>query len=471
MTQAQDRIIVGSEEWCALPALGIPAVKARVDSGARTSSLHAFNIRAFRRGGARWVSFEVHPLQQNRRTIVRCEAEVVDRRVVKSSSGIGEKRYVVRTTLQYAGNHWDIELTLSNRDSMGYRMLLGREAMNDRILVDPSAAFRGGALSRQQIDALYRDQTREISGLRIGLLSTNPRLVSNQRLLEAGEERGHRIRFYDIRHCYMKLDAEHPEIYYRGGRLLNELDAIIPRLNADMTYYGCALVRQFESLGVPTLNTAAAIARTRDNLHALQTLLQNGLDIPTTGFADNPQDNEELIDMVNGAPMMIKLLQGLQGRGTMLAETRNTGDSLISAFRSLEAHLLVQEFIREADGMDLRLLVVNNRVVASMERQNTPGKPGGSNRRTSYRATRISTAERRLAIKAARVLELKVAGVDIIRASRGPLLLKVTPNPGMEKIEEVSGKDIAGAMISALEKRAGWRRPLQQPITDSDDPR
>lgn len=468
MSELQDRIVVGSEEWCALPGLGIPAIKARVDSGARTSSLHAFNIRAFRRGGTRWVSFEVHPLQQNRRTIVRCEAEVVDKRVVKSSSGLGEKRYVVRTTLEHGGSSWEIELTLSNRDSMGYRMLLGREAMNGRMLVDPSASFRGGTLTKKQIDTLYRDQTREISGLRIGLLSTSPRLISNQRLLEAGEERGHRIRFYDIRHCYMKLDAEHPEVYYRGGRLLNELDAVIPRINAEMTYYGCALVRQFESLGVAALNSAEAIARTRDNLHALQTLLQNGLDIPTTGFADSPQDNDELIDMVNGAPMLIKLLEGLKGRGTMLAETRNTGDGLISAFRSLDVQLLVQEFIREADGLDLRLLVVNNRVVASMERQNTPGKPGGTNRRSSFRAARVSAAERRMAVKAARVLNLKVAGVDIIRAARGPLLLKVTPNPGLEKIEEISGKDVAGAMISALEKRAGWRRPLQQPITGRD---
>ncbi|MGM0633500.1 MAG: RimK family alpha-L-glutamate ligase [Pseudomonadota bacterium] len=471
MKDASNRIIVGSEEWCALPGLGIPAVKVRVDSGARTSSLHAFNIRAFRRGGARWVSFEVHPLQQNRRTIVRCEAEVVDRRVVKSSSGLGEKRYVVRTTLQHGDDTWDIELTLSNRDSMGYRMLLGREAMNGRMLVDPSASFLGGTLNRQQIDGLYSDKTREISGLRIGLLSTSPRLISNQRLLEAGEERGHRIRFYDIRQCYMKLDAEHPEIHYRGGRLLNELDAIIPRLNPDMTYYGCALVRQFESLDIPALNSAAAIAQTRDKLHALQTLLQHGLDIPTTGFADSPQDNDELIDIVNGAPMMVKLLEGLQGRGTMLAETRNTGDSLINAFRSLDVQLLVQEFIREADGRDLRLLVVNGKVVASMERQSVPGRAGGSHRRTSYRAARISTAERSLAVKAARALDLKVAGVDLIRAARGPLLLKVTPTPGLEKLEEVSGKDLAGAMISALEKRAGWRRPLQQPLTDTDEAR
>jgi len=463
MNENRDRMIIGSEEWCALPDLGIPAIKVRVDSGAKTSSLHAFNIRQFRRGGTLWVGFEVHPLQKNRRTIVRCEAEVVDKRVVKSSSGIGEKRYVVRTVLQLNDEHWPVELTLSNRDSMGYRMLLGREAMVGRLLVDPAAAFLGGDRDDKKILTLYRDNTREAAGLRIGLLASNPELTSNQRLLEAGEERGHRIRFYDIRHCYMKLDAEHPEVHYRGGRLLNNLDAVIPRIKPGLTFYGCALVRQFESLGIPSLNGAGAIGHSRDTLYSLQLLLQNGLDIPTTGFADSPLDTEELIDMVNGAPLLVKLLEGLQGRGIMLAESRATGESLINAMRSLQAHLLVQEFVGEADGRDLRLMVVDNKVVASMQRQSTAGKfPGG--RHHSVSPVRITPDERRMALKAAKVIGLKVASVNIIRSNRGPLLLGIDPSPGLEQIEDVSGKDIAGSMISAVEKLAGWKRPLARPV-------
>lgn len=460
MSQTEDKIIVGSEEWCALPDLGIPAIRVRVDSGAKTSSLHAFNIRSFRRGGILWVSFEVHPLQKNRRTIVRCEAEVVDKRMVKSSSGIGEKRYVVKTRLQHKEQSWDVELTLSNRDSMGYRMLLGREAMGGRILVDPAASLLGGNITQKSIDRLYKDHTRETSGLRIGLLASNPDLLSNQRLLEAGEERGHRIRFYNIRHCYMKLDAEHPEIHYRGGRLLNELDAVIPRIRPDMTYYGCALVRQFQSLGIPSLNAAEAIAHSRDRLFVLQQLLQHGLNIPTTGFADSPLDTEELIDMVNGTPMVIKLMEGLQGRGVMLAETRTAGESLINAFRSLEAHLLVQEFIKEADGRDLRLVVVDNKVVAAIQREAAPGQFRGPNRPVRVSAIRITAEERRMALKAAKVMGLKVAGVDIIRSRRGPLLLEISPTPGFEHVEEVTGKDIAGTLISAVEKLADWKRPL-----------
>lgn len=460
MNRNDERIIVGSEEWCSLPALGIPAVRARVDSGARTSSLHAFNIRGFRRGGARWVSFEVHPLQKNRRTIIRCEAEVVDRRVVKSSSGIGEKRFVIRTRLEHHGQAWDVELTLSNRDSMGYRMLLGREAMGGRMLVDPAARLLGGELKQKQIDELYRDHTRETSGLRIGLLASDPDLVSNQRILEAGEERGHRIHFYDIRHCYMKLDAENPEIHYRGGRLLNDLDAVIPRVRPALTYYGCALVRQFEALDIPVLNSAEAIAHSRDRLYVLQLLLQHGLDIPTTGFADSPLDSDELIDMVNGTPLVVKLLEGLQGRGVMLAETRTAGESLISAFRSLQAHLLVQEFIKEAEGRDLRLMVVDNKVVAAYQRETPAGQFRAPNRPITVTHVRTSQEERQMALKATKVLGLKVAGVDLIRSRRGPLLLEVSPSPGLEYVEEVTGKDIAGTLISAVEKMADWKRPL-----------
>ncbi|MDH7942646.1 RimK family alpha-L-glutamate ligase [Pseudohongiella sp. SYSU M77423] len=459
-----NKIIVGSEEWCAMPALGIPATKARVDSGAKTSSLHAFNIRPFFKGGQPWVSFEVHPLQNNRRTIIRCEAEVVDKRIVKSSSGIGEKRYVIQTELQLHGQSWPVELTLTNRDSMGYRMLLGRQAMHGRILVDPAASFLCGRIASQQIEELYQAHSRTPSGLRIGLLASNPELASNQRILEAGEERGHRIRLYDVRQCYMKLDAEHPEIHYRGGKLLNKLDAVIPRIRPDLTFYGCALVRQFESLGIYSLNSAEAIAHSRDKLYSLQHLLQNGLPIPTTGFADSPLDTDELIDMVNGAPLIVKLLEGPERRGVVLAESRTAGESLINAFKSLQANLLVQEYIRESEGKSLRLLVVDGKVVCAVERQGIPGQFRHKKQLARQTVARISTEERRLAIKAARSIGLKVAGVDMLRSRKGPLILEITSSPALADLEEVCGKDLAGAMVSAVEKQLGWKRQLASSV-------
>jgi len=465
MQKSEDKVIVGSEEWCSLPQLGIPAIKVRVDSGARTSAIHAFNIKTFKRGDGAWVSFEVHPLQHNRRTIVRCEAEIVDKRVVKSSSGIAEKRYVIRTPIEHANRSWDIELTLTNRDSMGYRMLLGREAMVSRILVDPAAEFLGGDVPEGTLEQHYVAHTPESSGLRIGLLASNADLPSNQRIMEAGEERGHRISFFDIKQCYMKLDAEAPEVHYRGGRILNTLDAVIPRIRPDLTFYGCALVRQFESIGIYSLNASEAITHSRDKLYSLQLLLRNGLAIPTSGFADSPIETEELIDMVNGAPLVVKLLEGPQGRGVILAETRKAGESLINAFKSLQANLLVQEFIKEADGKDLRLFVVDGKVTAAMQRQASAGDFRANLTRSVLASSiRISAEEKRLAIKAAKALGLKVAGVDIIRSRKGPLLLEVNSSPRIDDIEEVTGKDVAGAMISAVERQLGWSRPLTAPL-------
>lgn len=465
MPESRDKIVVGSEEWCALPLLGIPAIKARVDSGARTTAIHAFNIKSFKRGQVPWVSFEVHPLQKNRRTIVRCEAKVLDKRMVKSSSGIAEKRYVIQTTLEHDNRSWEIEVTLSNRDSMGYRMLLGREAMIGRILVDPEASFLGGEVAENTLELEYADSTREKSGLNIALLASNPDLSSNQRILEAAEERGHSISFFDVKQCYMKLDSENPEVHYRGGLILNKLDAIIPRIRPDLTFYGCALVRQFESIGSYALNTAEAIGNSRDKLYSLQLLLRHGLQIPTSGFADSPIETEELIDMVNGAPLIVKLLEGPQGRGVVLAETRKAGESLINAFKSLQANLLVQEFIKEAEGKDLRLFVVDGKVVASMQRHALAGDfRANLHRNLNVSTVKITAEEKRLAIKAARVLGLKVAGVDIIRSNRGPLLLEVNSSPRIDDIEEVTGKDIAGAMISAIERQLGWKRELASPI-------
>jgi ribosomal protein S6--L-glutamate ligase len=461
MTTEKNRIIVGSEEWLTLPAIGLPLVKARVDSGAKTSALHAFNIRSFSRSGAAWVSYEVHPLQDNRRVIVRFESEVVDKRVVKSSSGLAEKRYIIRTPVTLNGHTWDIEISLTNRDSMGYRMLFGREAMNSRILVDPSASFLCGTHSKESVNKLYGHAPPKFDGLNIGLLASNPELHSNQRIIEAGEERGHRIRFFDINNCFMKLDADNPMIYYRGAKILNDLDAIIPRIKPALTFYGCALVRHFESIGTYSLNSSAAITGSRDKFFSLQLLLQNGLDIPVSGIANSHIDTEDLIELVNGAPMVIKPVSRTQGRGMVLAETRKASESAISAFKSISSNLLVQEYIKEAEGTDLRLFVVDGKVITALQRKAVRASSKTDTLRGSTSSlTKVSAAERKLAVKACKVLGLKVAGVDIIRSERGPLLLSVKSSPGLEQIEETTGKDLAGAMISALEKDMHWTRPL-----------
>src|SRR3970040_392122 len=270
---SQNKVILGSEEWCSFPELGIPTIKARVDSGAKQSALHAINIAPFIKNEANWVKFDINPIQNNLKTVIHCEAPLVDKRIVKSSSGFREQKYLL------------------------------------------------GQPTTDSLKELYKNSEKASSGLRIGLLASNPELYSNKRIMEAGEMRGHEMHFLNIKECYMKLDAKTPEIHYRGGKILNQFDAVIPRIRPSITFYGCALTRQFEALKVFCLNSASAITQSRDKLYSLQLLLNSGIGIPTTGFANSPLDTNDLIKMVGGSPLIVKLLEGTQGKGVVFAET------------------------------------------------------------------------------------------------------------------------------------------------------
>ena len=450
---SETKLILGSEEWCSFPDLGIPSIKARVDSGAKTSALHAINIAPFVRDETNWVKFDINPIQNNVRTTIHCEARLIDKRIIKSSNGFREQRYVIQTQLNLGNHSWDIELTLTNRDSMGFRMLLGREAMMGRVIVDPEEHYLLKEPTEEFLTELYKGAVKEKSGLHIGVLASNPELYSNKRIMEAGEMRGHEMHFLNIKECYIKLDAKKPEIHYRGGKILNQFDAIIPRIRPSATFYGCALTRQFEALKVFCLNSSSAITQSRDKLYSLQLLLNHGVDIPTTGFANSPLDTDDLIKMVGGPPLIVKLLEGTQGKGVVLAETKKAAESVINAFKSINANILVQEFIKEANGKDIRCFVIDGKVVAAIQREALPGEfranihLGGT-----ASLIRVTSEEKKIAIKAAKAMDLKVAGVDIIRSSKGPLLLEVNSSPGLEGIEGATNIDVAGKMIKAIEK-------------------
>ncbi|WP_149274392.1 30S ribosomal protein S6--L-glutamate ligase [Pareuzebyella sediminis] len=446
--------VIGSEEWCVFEHLGIPAIKARVDSGAKTSSIQATNIKVFTKGTQEWVKFEVNPLQENRSIAIECQARLIDRRMVKSSSGISEERLVVRTAVTLGADMFDIELTLANRDTMEFRMLLGREAISGRYMVNPALNYQVQDFEDSEVNTKYTPYFKEKTGLKIALLASNPQLYSNKRIIEAAEARGHEIVFLNVELAYMKLDAHSPEIRYRGGNILKEFDAVIPRIKPSVTFYGCALIRQFDNLGVYCQNSAESISQSRDKLFASQLFSKNDIHIPITGFAKSPMDTKDLIKMVNGAPLIIKLLESTQGKGVVLAETNKAAESVINAFKSVNTNILVQEFIKEANGQDIRCFVVNGKVVASMQRQAEKGE-FRANIHQGGRASiiKITSEERKLAQKAAKVLNLAVAGVDIIRSNKGPLLLEVNSSPGLEGIENATGKDIANTMIVAIEKK------------------
>ncbi|AZI88271.1 MULTISPECIES: 30S ribosomal protein S6--L-glutamate ligase [Kosakonia] len=290
--------------------------------------------------------------------------------------------------------------------------------------------------------------------MKIAVLSRDGTLYSCKRLREAAVQRGHQIEILDPLSCYMNITPAASSIHYKG-RQLPHYDAVIPRIGSAITFYGTAALRQFEILGSYPLNESVAITRARDKLRSLQLLARQGIDLPITGIAHSPDDTSDLIDMVGGAPLVVKLVEGTQGIGVVLAETRQAAESVIDAFRGLNAHILVQEFIAEAKGCDIRCLVIGNEVVAAIERRAKAGD-FRSNLHRGGQATvvEITPREREIALAAAQTLGLDVAGVDILRANRGPLVMEVNASPGLEGIEKATGLDIAGRMIHWIERQA-----------------
>jgi ribosomal protein S6--L-glutamate ligase len=290
--------------------------------------------------------------------------------------------------------------------------------------------------------------------MKIGILSRNKKLYSTRRLVEAARERGHEVLVIDPLRCYMNIASFKPSIHY-DGRALEGIDAVIPRIGASVTFYGAAVVRQFEMMGVFSLNESVAISRSRDKLRSLQLLSRKGIGLPVTGFAHSPADTEDLLDVVGGAPVVVKLLEGTQGKGIVLAETRKAAESVVEAFRGLHANFLVQEFIAEASGADVRCFVIGEKVVASMQRQAAEGEfRSNLHRGGTAQLVKITPEERSTAVRAARIMGLNVAGVDILRSNHGPVVMEVNSSPGLEGIENATGKDVADMIIEYIEKDA-----------------
>ncbi|MFO6424413.1 30S ribosomal protein S6--L-glutamate ligase [Motilimonas sp. KMU-193] len=294
--------------------------------------------------------------------------------------------------------------------------------------------------------------------MKIGILSRNKNLYSTRRLIEACEKRGHEVKVIDALRCYMNINSEKPEIHFKGEEL-SGFDAIVPRIGASVSFYGCAVLRQFEMMGVYPVNESVAITRSRDKLRSMQLLSRKGIGMPITGFASKPDDVKDLLEMVGGAPVVIKLLEGTQGIGVVLAETRKAAESVIEAFMGLKANIMVQEYIKEAGGADIRCFVIGDKVIAAMKRQAGEGEfRSNLHRGGSASLVKITPAERRTAIAAARAMGLNVAGVDLLRSERGPLVMEVNSSPGLEGIEKATGKDIADLIVSFIEQNAASKR-------------
>lgn len=291
--------------------------------------------------------------------------------------------------------------------------------------------------------------------MKIAILATNPNLYSHKRLVEAGVGAGHEVKIINPLYCYMNVAASNPNVHYRGGEPLERFDAVIPRIGASMTYYGTAVLRHMETMGMYSINESIAICRSRDKFRALQLLARKGIPMPLTSFAQSPDDTEDLIRMVGGAPLVIKLLEGTQGKGVILAESDQSAINIINAFKEMRANILVQEFIQESRGMDIRCFVIGDKVVASIRRQARDGEfRANVHQGGKAMKVKLSPQERAIAVAAAKTMGLKVAGVDLIRSNHGPLVLEINSSPGLEGVEKATGVNIAGKIIHYIEKHA-----------------
>ncbi|MDH3808828.1 MAG: 30S ribosomal protein S6--L-glutamate ligase [Desulfuromonadales bacterium] len=290
--------------------------------------------------------------------------------------------------------------------------------------------------------------------MKIAIISRNAKLYSTNRMVEEAKAKNHEVRVIDPLRCYMTIASQRPTIHYKGEELTG-FDAIIPRIGASITFFGTAVVRQFEMMNVYSINESVAISRSRDKLRSLQLLARKGIGLPVTGFAHSTQYTKDLIKLAGGAPLVIKLLEGTQGIGVVLAETGKAAESVIEAFRGLKENILVQEFIKEAKGADLRCFVIGDKVVAAMKRQGGEGE-FRSNLHRGGNATlaKLTPEERLTAVRAARIMGLNVAGVDLLRSNHGPVVMEVNSSPGLEGIETATEKNVAGMIINFIEKAA-----------------
>lgn len=454
------KIMVGSQEWCAFPQLGVPAILARVDSGARTSSIHAFNIQPFNRKGKSWVSFEVHPVQDNRRLMVRCEAPVADYRRVKSSSGVAEKRYVVKTIMRLWDHEFLIELTLANRDSMGYRMLLGREAMVGRIVVDPELSYCLGQVSDETLASHYKDSRRSTDGLRIAILAESEKFYTNRRIIEACEERGHFPALLNVQSCFLTLDTDRGEILERDRGVAPAYDALLPRFAIEDTVFGAGVVRQYLMNGGVSLNQPNAMMQCRDKLALFQKMAMNNVPICTVGFASTTGDLEALVAKLGHEPYLVQLKQHFSVKPSIGVNTREETATLGKAWLGLPDELQVTSRAGQLEGAKIKALVIAGRVVSAIQYDGLKF----DHRETDisgYDAYQLSKEEKKLILRVVKLTGLAFVTVELIRGSQDSsdcFLLDVIASPSIEIFEKVTGKDIASLVVIEIERCCDWRQ-------------
>lgn len=436
---------IGRYEKVDLPLLELFSLDAKVDTGADNNAIHCHQIEISK--DEKEVSFQLldpaHPDYNDK----EFNMPIHRMRWVKSSNGERERRVYIKTEIIVMGESYEVEISLTDRSSMSFPMLLGRKFLQNRFLVDVS-----------------KQSSVQGDNFKVAILSLGPDLYSTRRLYEAAKARGWDVEVVNYLHCYANIEQGNLTVNY-NGRSLGDVDVIIPRIGASRTFFGTAVVRQFELMNIMSVNSSLAITRSRDKLRSHQILAKHGLNMPKTIYATKVGDVDDLIRNIGGTPLIIKMLEGTQGVGVVLAETHKAAKSVLEAFYGMKVNLLVQEFIAEAKGADIRAFVVGGKVVGAMKRQGVEGDfRSNIHRGGTAQSIKLSRAEKNLAIQAAKVMGLDVAGVDMLQSDRGPLLMEVNSSPGLEGIETFTGIDIAGKIMDFIEQQMGSTRRKKDTI-------
>lgn len=446
--------VIGRAEKVTLIDFGVADLNAKIDTGAESSSLWACNIEE-KKDGLYFALFEPG-FKDYTGVLLHIPKSSYGLTRVSNSFGQAETRYKIKTRVRIQDRVIRATFTLSNRSKMVYPLLIGRRLLYGKFVVD----VRGGALLREEeekqterLQSELRQERKDSGGMRIAILSKGPGNYSTKRLKEEALKRGHDVRVLNYAKCYVTLESNKPVVRYQGEEL-TDIDVIIPRIAANLTSYGSSIVRQFEMQNVFTITASLAIVRSRDKLRSTQLLAKAGIGIPKTVFARETADLDDVLDQVGGAPVIIKVARGTHGNGVVLAETRKAAKAVMQAFYVEGVSFIVQEFVAESAGTDIRAFVVNGKVVASMKRQSLDDDfrsnlhQGGEGS-----AVRLTEEERKTALRAAKAMGLPICGVDMMRSDRGPLVLEVNSSPGFG-IEKVTGHNVAEKIIDYVEQHA-----------------
>lgn len=445
-------IEIGWEEWISLPELHLPAIRAKIDTGAKTSALHAFMVEKFIDEGVEKVKFGIHPVPERPEIEVYSVANLVDEREITSSNGQTELRYVIQVMAQFGKDKWPIEITLTNRETMNYRMLIGRSAMEGRVLVVPEQSFLLGSLSAELYESIKT--YKHDRALKICILSKEPNNYSTARIAVVAESKGYQVDIINPEKCYAQIGVNEQGVSYQG-RLLSAYDVIIPKMGEAITTHGLAIMRQLECFGSYCINTAEAISNSRDKLLVQQLLSRGNISIPITAFGNDPSNIEDLINVVNGAPLIVKSFNNVYVASSILVETNKAAHAVIQVFSNLKTNFIVQEYIAEDMCKLIRCIVLGGKVIAAIDTIQEITNPKAIGKKVkSKRLLKLTSEERKIAIKTARILGLKYATVELLRTPNRCLVMDVNTAIAFKKIEALSKKDIASTIIEYVEHHA-----------------